>query len=64
MSSVWNIYACSSDAVADPDRQISGGPGLKFRHFGPQFGLAERGGGGRGWPLSHCPVAKGKGKTE
>ena len=45
MSSVWNFYARSSDAVADPDRQISGGPGLKFRHFGPQFGLAERGGG-------------------
>ena len=29
MSSLWNFYARSSDAVANPDLQISGGPGLK-----------------------------------
>ena len=38
-----------SRAVADPDPEISGGPGLKkyfFQSFGPQFGLKIRGGGG------------------
>ena len=39
MSSVCNFYARSSDAVADPDLQISEVPGLNFRHFGRQFGL-------------------------
>ena len=45
MSSVWNFYARSSDAVADPDLQISGGPSLKifFWHFGPQFGRKKGG---------------------
>ena len=37
--------------MADPDPEISGGPGLKkyfFQSLGPQFGLKIRGGGGGG----------------
>lgn len=30
MSSVWDFYARSSDAVANPDLQISEGPSLNF----------------------------------
>ena len=48
MSSVWDFCARSSDAVADPDLQISERPSLNFRHFGRQFGLRGWGGGGGG----------------
>ena len=39
--------------MADPDPEISGGPGLKkyfFQSLGPQFGLKIRGGGGGAGP--------------
>ena len=46
--------------MADPDPEISGGPGLKkyfFQSLGPQFGLKIRGwGGGGGRPPRTSPL--------
>ena len=52
--------------MADPDPEISGGPGLKkyfFQSLGPQFGLKIRGwGGGEGPPdLSLGSTTEGSG---
>ena len=47
-----------SRAVADPDPEISGGPGLKkyfVQSLGPQFGLKIRGWGGGGWGGAEGP---------
>jgi len=49
------LTAIPQSAVADPDLQIKGGPGLKkifFQHFEPQFGPKIKG----AWPPVDPPL--------